>query len=90
MKTPKYKGINPLERLHEGEPYFFIRAQDRLSPSAVVAYSELLQGEAEKAYLKNDIRLWESLSDQASQVAGFAREFLEWQKDHPEFVKLPD
>ena len=90
MKTPKYKGIKPLERLHEGEPYFFIRAQDRLSPSAVVAYSELLQGEAEKAYLKNDIRLWESLSDQASQVAGFAREFLEWQKDHPEFVKLPD
>ena len=23
-KTPKYAGINPLERLHPGEPYFFI------------------------------------------------------------------
>jgi hypothetical protein len=90
MRTPKYEGINPLERLHPDEPWFFIRAQDRLSPSAVVAYSELLQGEAEKAYMKDDIRLWESLSDQATQVAGFARQFIDWQKEHPEFVKLPD
>jgi len=90
MKKPKYQGVNPLERLHPDEPWFFIRAQDRLSPSAVVAYSELLQAEAEKAYLKDDIRLWESLSDQATQVAGFARQFIEWQQEHPEFVKLPD
>jgi len=89
-KTPKYAGINPLERLHEGEPYFFIRAQDKLSISAVLGYSELLQREADKAYQSGDIRQWESLSDQSAQVANYSRQFLEWQRAHPEFVKLPD
>jgi hypothetical protein len=86
----KYEGVNPLERLRENEPYFLVRGQDLLSPATVVHYSELLQGEADKAYLKGDIRLWESLSDQAAQVAGFSRQFIEWQQEHPEFVKLPD
>ena len=31
----KYTGKNPLEKLHDGEPYFFLRAQDRLAPDAV-------------------------------------------------------
>ena len=90
MRRPKYADVNPLTKLHDGEPYFFIRAQDLLSSHAVVHYSELLQREADKAYKAGDIRLWESLSDQASQVAGFAQRFIEWQKEYPEFVKLPD
>lgn len=90
MKKPKYEGINSLEKLHPNEPFFFLRGQDRLSPEAIVAYSELLQREADKAYQRGDVRLWESLSDQAAQVAGFARQFLDWQQEHPEFVKLPD
>jgi hypothetical protein len=90
MKKGKYYGINPLEKLHPDEPFFFIRAQDKLSVSAVLGYSELLQREADKAYQSGDIRLWESLSDQAAQVANYSRQFLEWQIVHPEFVKLPD
>ena len=89
-KTPKYAGQNPLEILHEGEPFFFIRAQDKLSPHAVLAYSELLQHEADKAYKAGETRLWESLSDQSAEVANYSRQFLEWQRAHPEFVKLPD
>jgi hypothetical protein len=90
MKKPKYADENPLERLRPGEPYFFVRAQDLLSPSAVLAYAELLQQEAEKANHRGDVALSDSLVDQSAQVAIFAREFMEWQKNHPEFVKLPD
>lgn len=89
-RKPKYADVNPLTKLHANEPYFFIRAQDRLSVDAVVHYSELLQREAEKAYKNGDVRLWESLSDQAAQVAGLAREFMDWQKENSDKVKLPD
>ena len=39
----KYDGINPLEKLHPGEPYFLIRAQDVFSPAAVQAYATISQ-----------------------------------------------
>lgn len=90
MRTHKYADVNPLTRLNLGEPFFFIRAQDKLSPHAVLAYSELLQHEADKAYKAGETRLWESLSDQSAEVANYSRQFLEWQRAHPEFVKLPD
>lgn len=41
MKTFKYEGTNPLEKLHPGEPWFFIRAQDVFSPAAVQAYASI-------------------------------------------------
>lgn len=39
---PKYGDANPLERLAEGEPYFFLRAQDLMAPAAVESYANLL------------------------------------------------
>ena len=61
MKTPKYAGINPLERLHEGEPWFFIRGQDRLSVAAVIEYSHLLRHESVNSSLRGDNELSDSL-----------------------------
>ena len=89
-KTPKYAGQNPLERLHEGEPFFFIRAQDKLSTEIVMEYSRLLERESWKARSDGDEALARSLSDQSTQVAQYAHRFMDWQEENPEFVKLPD
>lgn len=43
MSTMKYSGTNPLERLHPGEPFFLIRAQDVYSPAAIQAYAAISQ-----------------------------------------------
>jgi hypothetical protein len=90
MKKPKYEGINPLDRLHPGEPYFFIRAQDKLSVEAVRHYSHLLQEEANKAAGREEDELGESLQLQSIEVIHFAHKFLDWQEEHPDKVKLPD
>lgn len=37
----KYQNVNPLAKLRPHEPYFFLRAQDQLSPEAVSAYADL-------------------------------------------------
>jgi hypothetical protein len=86
----KYEGINPLERLHLGEPWFFIRAQDKLSVDAVIAYSKLLQIESNKAAQEGKDDLAVSLSIDAAHVMNFAHNFLNWQEANPDKVKLPD
>lgn len=90
MKTPKYQGINPLERLHKGEPWFFIRAQDRLSVAAVIEYSHLLRYASTNAALGNDQYLSDSLKKQADEVLSYAQNFKDWQRDNPDKVKYPD
>ncbi len=90
MKKGKYEGINPLEKLHPNEPYFFLRAQDRLSVEAVFAYSRLLQVEADKANARGDGELAMSLMQQCADVANFAHKFMDWQEENREKVKLPD
>lgn len=89
-KTPKYAGINPLERLHPGEPYFFIRAQDRLSVAAVIEYSHLLRHESVNSSLRGDNELSDSLSKQADEVLEFAQTFADWQRNNSDLVKYPD
>lgn len=96
MKKGKYEGTNPIEKLHRGEPWFFLRAQDRISVEVVKHYSVLLQTVAER--VANDKNLKEeeamnlalSLNDQASEVAEIALKFLDWQRQNPEKVKYPD
>jgi hypothetical protein len=95
VKTPrdytfKYQGKNPLEKLRENEPYFFIRAQDKLSTAAVVFYADLLKKESERAYCAGDERLSNDLLKQALGVLKVVGVFASWQSDHPGFVKLPD
>jgi hypothetical protein len=96
VKKPKYADINPLTKLHPGEPYFFVRAQDRLSVEAVKHYAVLLQEVSERVLDDKDLDGDEAMSlaltleDQAAQVADFALQFIEWQKANPDKVKLPD
>jgi hypothetical protein len=63
-------------KLGDDEPFFFLRAQDRLAPAIVHAYGEAL---ARKG-----------LRDQAVQTMAFAASMEVWQRDNPDKVKLPD
>ena len=89
-RQPKYSGINPIERLHKGEPYFFIRAQDRLSTAAVIEYSHLLRHESLNASLRGAYDLSDSLNKQADEVLEFAQRFKDWQRNNSDLVKYPD
>lgn len=97
MKTSKHQN-NPdyLKTLHPGEPFFVIRAQDRLSVQAVMAYAEILHKLGENIAFNPElseedaVSLALSLSDQATEVAEIARAFEAWQKANPEKVKYPD
>ena len=86
----KYDGINPLESLNPEEPWFFIRAQDKLSVDAVIEYSHLLRREANKASMRNEYDLSDSLTKQAAEVLEFAQDFADWQKENNDLVKYPD
>lgn len=86
----KYHEKNPLEKLHEGEPFFFLRAQDRLAPDAVRAYADLLKRESDKASAEGDQVRADGLLKQSLGVLRAARAFMEWQVDNPSMVKLPD
>ena len=90
MKTFKYQGTNPLTRLHPDEPWFFIRAQDRLSTAAVIEYSHLLRHESVNASLRGDHDLSDSLSKQADEVLEFSQRFKDWQRNNSDLVKYPD
>ena len=90
MKTPKYADVNPLTKLNPGEPYFFIRAQDKLSVDAVIEYSHLLRRESNRAILRNDYSLSDSLDKQAREVLTFAEKFVDWQTNNSDLVKYPD
>ena len=72
----KYAGKNPLEKLHGGEPYFFLRAQDKCAPAAVTHYA-------------NHLRTNGDVSG-AEECHAFAKRMREWQAAHPELVKMPD
>lgn len=90
MSTPKYTDINPITKLNPGEPWFFIRGQDKLSPAAVIAYSQLLKKEANKALIRREFDLADSLFEQSDDVLAFATKFMDWQEENPDLVKFPD
>jgi hypothetical protein len=89
-RTPKYADENPLSRLNPGEPFFFIRGQDKLSVDAVVEYSHLLRRESNKAVLRKDYDLSDSLDKQAKEVLAYAEKFMDWQEENSDLVKFPD
>ena len=82
----KYDGINPLSKLHEGEPYFFLRAQDTLAIPAVAVYAVVLEHRAAAERGK----VAKSLRKAAREVRAMAKRMSDWQKKNPQFVKLPD
>ena len=72
----KYQGINPFDKLHDGEPWFFLRAQDKHSLPMLRVYASLLSNDGDKHGCKSIFNLIE--------------EFEEWQKLHPDKIKTPD
>ncbi len=72
----KYDGVNPLEKLHPGEPFFFIRAQDIYAPAAVMSYASLLRASGDHPG--------------ALAVRNVVDHMLEWQEENREKVKKPD
>jgi hypothetical protein len=88
--TMKYQGKNPLEKLREGEPYFFLRAQDALSTETVQFYADLLKRESDKAQAAGDQGKAAELLKQALGILKVGSIFADWQYDNKQFVKLPD
>jgi hypothetical protein len=62
------------------EPLFLLRGQDRLAGNGVTAY---LVGCAEKLGT-------EEMNAHTKAVADALTAFYEWQRDHPDRLKLPD
>lgn len=90
MRTPEYQNLNPIKQLHPGEPFFFIRAQDKLSVDAVINYSHLLSREANRALLAGDKELHDTLAEQSAEVVLYAHKFMDWQDANPDKIKFPD
>lgn len=95
MSTPndfafKYQHVNPFTKLHVGEPWFFVRAQDELGTETVQAYADLLKRESDRARNKGNQELADQLLKQALGVLKVANAFADWQLDNKDKVKLPD
>jgi hypothetical protein len=88
--TMKYAGKNPMEKLHPGEPYFFIRAQDRLSLDALQHYASLLKMQSDLVRNCGQDEKADELLKQSLGVLNVANFFIDWQEDHRDLVKLPD
>ena len=71
----KYENTNPLSKLHKGEPYFFLRAQDMHSSFAVRQYADAVGVLDAKA---------------KSECIAFAERMEAWQDANPDKVKQPD
>jgi hypothetical protein len=76
MTKGKYDGVNPLEKLHEGEPYFFLRAQDKHAPLTVLKYADLVRR-------GGDLEGSKECLDMADRMQA-------WQQANHDLVKKPD
>lgn len=72
----KYEGKNPLAKLHPGEPYFFLRAQDQDAPEAVLTYAETQERNGNH--------------QAAQECRDFADRMTDWQTENPDLVKPAD
>lgn len=85
----KYAWRPPVE-LREGEPWFFLRAQDRYSAHAVAGYAQGLIDAAIHAEERGDEELAEHLRSQAKLVSDVFDAFRQWQEENVDLVKTPD
>ena len=87
----KYDGIDPLAKLHPGEPFFFVRAQDRLATSALIAYYEHMEKVASERLNENlKDEIGQSLINQTQDILRLLGDFSQWQIDHLDLIKFPD
>lgn len=88
----KYEGKNPFDKLRPGEPYFFIRAQDKFSLDALIGYRDALRTEADSVATQNDQEFdaYKEKMKQAISISIIIKAFMDWQEDNPALVKVPD
>lgn len=84
----KYSDSPP--ELKPGEPWFFLRGQDKLAPPAVSFYAALLRAAASVFALVGRKAKADHLRSMAKECENIAAEMIAWQAAHPEFAKLPD
>ena len=72
----KYSKTNPIEKLHPGEPFFFIRAADIHSFPAILFYASQLEASGDESG--------------ANEVRGIAKAAKQWQAENFDKVKAPD
>lgn len=72
----KYEHTNPLEKLHPGEPYFFLRAQDVHAPATVRDYADRLRDAGDELG--------------SLECLAFADRMAKWQGENLDKVKYPD
>lgn len=72
----KYKDVDPLEKLHSNEPYFFFRAQDKFMTYPLMHYATILRHNG--------------LIDEGNEVSAFVDKVRDWQESNPDKVKIPD
>ena len=72
----KYDNVNPLEKLHDGEPFFFVRAQDKFAPALIMAYAAMLARTGDIAMTRD--------------MHNLHRKFIQWQQENTGKVKHPD
>ena len=70
------KGFSIIEKLHDKEPFFIIRAQDRHSLAILRTYASLVSSS------RNHV-----LEKEINQIGD---EFSEWQENNKHLVKDPD
>ena len=85
----KYTWRPPVE-LQEGEPWFFLRAQDRYSAHGVAGYAQGLVDAALYAEERGDEELATHLRSQAQRVSEVFEAFRAWQEGNVDLVKTPD
>lgn len=82
--TEVYADVKMLLDIPEDEPIFIIRAQDVVAPDAIMDYAELARvrhGATQEFYnlvaaTHTELSVW--------------RQFVGWQEEHPDKVKIPD
>lgn len=85
----KYTWRPPVE-LRDGEPWFFLRGQDRYSPHGVAGYAQGLLAAATEADERGDTDRAAELRQLVESVRAAYSSFIEWQEENVDLVKTPD
>lgn len=71
-----YYQIKMILGIPKDEPIFILRAQDKFAPTTIDEYRFIVEGDAG--------------SDWFAQIGSIRNDFLNWQHDNPDKVKVPD
>lgn len=86
----KYRDKDPRAGLLPDEPYFFLRARDRLSIDAVEAYKDALKQRSDELFAAQKYDEAAEVFKQARGIQVVLSKWLDWQDDNKQHMKFPD